>query len=269
MSAALRREQIEQDRVHPPVHQGELWAEVDGRQMFARSWTTPNPAPRVVLVHGLVVSSAYFVPTAELLAADHSVLAPDQPGFGRSDKPDRTLTVPGLAGALIEWFSAAHVGRATVVANSVGCQVAAELAMRRPDLVERLVLAAPTVEPAARTVPRIVRRWGQESKTQSRELKKLLLKDYARAGVPRAIRTLKQALTDPIEDKLPYVTVPTLVVRGTEDPICTQAWAEEVARLLPNGGLLTLPGVPHAMNFDAPEQFVDAIGPFLRPGKGR
>jgi 2-hydroxy-6-oxonona-2,4-dienedioate hydrolase len=59
--------------------------------------------------------------------------------------------------------------------------------------------------------------------------------DYADAGVGRALRTFGRALADRIEDKLPLVQAPTLVVRGARDPIVPQAWAEEVSRLLPAG----------------------------------
>jgi pimeloyl-ACP methyl ester carboxylesterase len=59
--------------------------------------------------------------------------------------------------------------------------------------------------------------------------------DYADAGVGRALGTFGHALADRIEDKLPLVQVPTLVVRGARDRIVPQAWAEEVTRLLPRG----------------------------------
>lgn len=248
----------------PASEERESFTEVAGHTMFARQWSPQETSrPPVVLIHGLVVSSSYFVPTARRIAGDRRVLAPDQTGFGRSDGPHEALSVSDLAAALIEWFRAMQLERATLIANSFGCQVATELAMRRPDLVSRLVLASPTLEPQARTVRRILRRWVKESRTQSPELKRLLVREYVRAGVPRAVGTLRRLLDDRIEDRLPYVDQPTLVVRGTADPICTQPWAQRVADTLPRGRLVTLEGAPHAMNFDAPDQFVEAISAFL------
>jgi 2-hydroxy-6-oxonona-2,4-dienedioate hydrolase len=57
--------------------------------MHARTSEDPAPEenPMVVLVHGLVVSSRYMVPAAELLAADYRVYAPDLPGFGSGCGP--------------------------------------------------------------------------------------------------------------------------------------------------------------------------------------
>ncbi|MDQ3880940.1 MAG: alpha/beta hydrolase, partial [Chloroflexota bacterium] len=63
--------------------------------------------------------------------------------------------------------------------------------------------------------------------------------------------------------KLPCVRVPTLVVRGGRDPIVPQAWAEEVARLLPRGRLVVIPGAAHAVNHDAPAALARVVLPFL------
>jgi pimeloyl-ACP methyl ester carboxylesterase len=43
------------------------------------------------------------------------------------------------------------------------------------------------------------------------------------------------AFNDRIEAKLPYMHIPTLVVRGENDPVVPQKWAQEVVELLPNG----------------------------------
>jgi pimeloyl-ACP methyl ester carboxylesterase len=87
--------------------------------------------------------------------------------------------------------------------------------------------------------------------------------DYRAAGVKQAAATLRALLHDRPEERLPHVQAPTLVVRGTDDPIVTPAWAAEVARLLPHGRLVTLPGATHAMVHDTPEPLVDAAIPFL------
>ncbi len=108
----------------------------------------------VVLVHGLVVSSRYMVPTAERLAPHCRVFAPDLPGFGGSEKPPRVLDVAGLSDAL-----------------------------------SALSLLA------------------------------IELLDYLSAGTLRSWRTFRYALDDRIEEKLPHMRVPTLVVLGSRDAI--------------------------------------------------
>jgi 2-hydroxy-6-oxonona-2,4-dienedioate hydrolase len=232
--------------------------------VFTRTWGREGGGgPVLVMVHGLVVAGSMLAPSAERLAGSVRVLAPDLPGYGRSRESAGAVSVPSLASDLLEWAAGAQVRRALWLGVSFGCQVLTEVALRRPDLVERMVLVAPTVDPTARTVPRILRRWQQESSTQSTALKRLLLADYARAGARRAAGTVRAALRDRPEQRLPHLTAPTLVVRGTADPITTAAWAQEVTRLLPRGRLVTVPEAPHAMTFDAPDALADAVRPFL------
>lgn len=100
------------------------------------------------------------------------------------------------------------------------------------------------------------------------EASRTLVADYARAGVRRAAATVRAALRDRIENRLPHLPAPTLVLRGTADPITTPAWALEVTHLLPHGRLVTVPHAPHAMSFDAPEALVDVARPFLEGQEG-
>lgn len=81
----------------------------------------------MVLVHGLVVSSRYMVPTLERLAPYHRVYAPDLPGFGKSDKPPRVLNVAELSDSLVAWMEKIGLKSAALVGNSFGCQIIADL----------------------------------------------------------------------------------------------------------------------------------------------
>jgi pimeloyl-ACP methyl ester carboxylesterase len=87
--------------------------------------------------------------------------------------------------------------------------------------------------------------------------------DYRDAGVRRVLATFRLALADPIEDKLPRLQAPTLVVRGARDPIVPQRWAEEAARRLPRGRLVVVPGAAHTMCFTSPDELARVVRPFL------
>ena len=217
----------------------------------------------VVLVHGLVVSSRYMVPTAERLAPNCRVFAPDLPGFGRSEKPPRVLDVAGLSDALSAWMGEVGLERAALVGNSFGCQIIADLAVRHPGRVERAVLQGPTMDPLGRSVPRQVGRFLIDAPREPLSLVPIELLDYLSAGTRRAWRTFRYALEDRIEEKLPHMRVPTLVVRGSRDPIAPQRWAEEATRLLPMGRLVVIPGSAHAMNYSSPLELTRVILPFL------
>jgi len=240
---------------------------VDGLRMHARV-SGDGSASRlpVVLVHGLVVSGRYMVPLMDELARTHAVYAPDLPGFGRSEGPERALGVDGLADALAAWMREAGLDRAALVGNSMGCQVITSLALRHPGLVDRVVLQGPTMDPRARGMPRHVWRFLLDAPRERPSLTLVECLDLLRAGPVRSLRTFRHALDDPVEKRLPMVRVPALVVHGSRDRISPQAWAEEVARLLPEGRLVVLSGAPHAANYSAPEAFACAVRYFLAGG---
>jgi 2-hydroxy-6-oxonona-2,4-dienedioate hydrolase len=217
----------------------------------------------VVLVHGLVVSSRYMVPTAEQLAPHCRVFAPDLPGFGRSEKPRRVLDVAGLSDALSAWMGEVGLERAALVGNSFGCQIIADLAVRHPGRVERAVLQGPTMDPLGRSVPRQVGRFLLDAPREPLSLLPIELLDYLSAGTRRAWRTFRYALEDRIEEKLPNMRVPTLVVRGSRDPIVPQRWAEEATRSLPMGRLVVIQGSAHTVNYSSPLELARVVLPFL------
>jgi 2-hydroxy-6-oxonona-2,4-dienedioate hydrolase len=239
--------------------------DVQGLRMHARVSTNLAPAagPLVVLVHGIGVSSRYMVPIAERLAPECRVYAVDLPGFGKSDKPVRVLPLPELADALAAWMRAANLDRATLLGNSFGCQVVADFAVRYPGRVAQVVLQGPTVDPQGRTVFEQLRRWRRNGRHEPRSLTWVVLRDYWDCGIRRLLKTFWHGIQDRIEEKLPQVVAPTLVVRGTRDEIVPQCWAEEATRLLPRGRLVVVPGVPHTMNYSAPLELVRVIRPFL------
>ena len=88
------------------------------------------------------------------------------------------------------------------------------------------------------------------------------MRDYWQCGLRRLIGTFRYALQDRIEEKLPYVRVPTLVVRGGKDPIVPQRWCEEAVRLLPQGRLVVIPGAGHTVNYNSPVELARVVREF-------
>lgn len=242
-----------------------VWTEVQGRKVHARVSTSAetNGRPPVVLVHGLVVSSRYLVPTGELLAKDFHVYAPDFPGFGRSEKPEGFDTVEQLAEWLIEYIDAVGLEQPAFLANSMGCQVVVEAAVRYPERLRNIVLSAPVVDRHARNVPIQIWRSFQDYPGERQPLIAVHARDYLYAGLRRFARSMQSMMSYRIEEKLPHIHDPVLVVRGQNDPIVPQCWAEEVTRLLPRGRLVVIPGAAHATNYSAPLELVRVSRKFL------
>jgi pimeloyl-ACP methyl ester carboxylesterase len=209
-----------------------------------------------------VISSRYMVPVGRLLARRHRVLAPDLPGFGWSSHPPAVLAVPALAEVLARFIELEVRGPAVVLGNSFGCQVSAQLAADRPDLVDRLILVSPTFDPHASLLRHVLRLLG-DAPRERLDLWLLQVPDYVLAGPRTIIGTLRAARRHRIERVLPHIPAPTLVVRGSRDTIVPAAWAAEAASLLPEGAAEELPGAPHASNHSAPVALAEAVERFL------
>jgi pimeloyl-ACP methyl ester carboxylesterase len=237
------------------------WTRVAGLRVHARvalDQAGPN-APAVVLVHGIGVASPYFVPTAEQLAPHFRVFAVDLPGFGLSDKPSHILDIAELADTLAAWMQTEGLERPIVLGNSVGCQIVADFAVRYPEHAACLILTGPTFDPRARSFRRQIARWLRNSRNERPSQFALSARDYWQCGVRRLAGTLRYALADRIEEKLRRVQEPTLVVRGGNDPIVPQRWAEEAARLLPRGRLAVIPGAGHTVNYNSPVELARLV----------
>jgi pimeloyl-ACP methyl ester carboxylesterase len=193
----------------------------------------------VVLVHGLGVGQRYFDPLAVQLGGE--VLRPElrEPATIEelASRLERLLDVP-----------------AAVVANSMGCQIAVALAVSRPDLVRSLALVGPTVDSRAHSVVRHLWRLGVDARYEPPRMTAIALSDYASYGAVALARQARHALDDRIEERLPAVAVPSVVIRGAHDPICPADWAREAAALLPDAGLVTVAGAGHAVHFSHPRE---------------
>jgi pimeloyl-ACP methyl ester carboxylesterase len=235
----------------------------DGYRMA--SWSTGSTAVTpVVCVHGAGTSSRPLLPLVERLGKNVETWAVDLPGFGQSSRPAEPLGLTALGEALADWLEAVELRPACLLGSSFGCQVVTEVAVRHPDRVRSLVLVGPTTDPAARTWPRTVLRWLRDSVRESPRMLPLKLADYRDCGARGVLFAFGESLRDRIEDRLPAVTVPTLVVRGERDTVVPHSWAEEVTRLVPGARLATVPNSPHMVPFREPEALAALVTEFVR-----
>ena len=240
------------------------WTMVGGIRVHARvSATQQVGRPAVVLVHGLAVSHRYLMPTAQLLAADHNVYVVDLPGFGLSGDPGPALDVTEHATALAGWLDANRLGPAVLLGNSFGCQVLVELVTREPKRCTALVLSGPTIDPHARTAARQTAGGLRDLLHEDPLQLPILARDVLDAGPTRVWGTLRAALQDPIETKLPRVTVPTLVLRGACEPVVPTRWAREATELIPDADLVELSGSPHNAVYVTAEALAAEVLRFL------
>ncbi|MBG0567356.1 alpha/beta fold hydrolase [Actinoplanes aureus] len=219
-------------------------ATVRGADLHVRQRVDSNAAaPIWVLLHGLAVSHRYLMPTAAALPG--SVFVPDLPGFGLSGTPARVLTTEQHAEVVAAWMDAVGLAGAHVLGNSFGCQIAVELAIRRPDLVASLTLVGPTVDPAAPTAFAQIRRWAHDLLSEDPHQLPMILTDFRDAGPRRVLRTLGYAVGHHIERRIPLVEAPILILRGQYDPIAPADWTAHATSLARRGSTGDLPGAAH------------------------
>jgi pimeloyl-ACP methyl ester carboxylesterase len=98
--------------------------------------------PPLVFVHG-IGNHTHYEAQIEHFSSSHRVVAPDLPGFGRSDAPERDYSIPAFAEAVAWLCDELDLHEPVVVGHSMAGAVALEVAAARPDLPSAIVLLDP------------------------------------------------------------------------------------------------------------------------------
>lgn len=114
---------------------------VDGLNVFYREAGDPE-APAVLLLHGFPTSSHMFRDLIPALAEHYHVVAPDLPGFGYSDSPDRgrfKYTFDGLAEVIDRFTDAVQLRRYAIYVFDYGAPIGFRLALRHPERITAIL----------------------------------------------------------------------------------------------------------------------------------
>jgi pimeloyl-ACP methyl ester carboxylesterase len=249
--------------------------------------------PAVLLVHGLWASSRDWIPVASALTADHRVLIPDRPGYGRSG--GGPLSMADTADRLADTLRTRSSGSAIVVGHSYGGGVAVLLAARHPTLVSGLVLAATVGRTDSRypwgrqvlawppigeatcaakllvfgwLAPRVRRVAGSSagpplrSSSTAPDTEPVEVSATWQPGLWRTAAADQRSLLremGSIETSLSRLTLPTVVVTGALDAVVSPSVAVHTAAQLEAAELVILPGTGHSVPHDAPDALVSAV----------
>ncbi|MDH3738101.1 MAG: alpha/beta hydrolase, partial [Alphaproteobacteria bacterium] len=116
-------------------------ADVDGLNIFYRE-AGPKDAPALLLLHGFPTSSHMFRDLMPALANTYRVIAPDLPGFGFSDAPDRAeyaYTFETLANVIDRFTETIVVDRFAIYVFDYGAPIGLRLALRHPERITPLI----------------------------------------------------------------------------------------------------------------------------------
>lgn len=236
--------------------------------------------PPVLLLHQTPRSWDEYRDVLPLLGERFRAIAMDTIGFGDSSKPREPDTIEVWASVAVSLLDALGIERAHLVGHHTGAVIATEIAAAFPDRVDRLVLSAsPLVDEHHRsehgetpTVDGVVRRldgghltdlWSMRAAfyPPSIDLLERFVADALKAG-DRAGEGHLVVARYRMEERLPLVQAPTLIVAPTEDPFAYPE-ARRLAERLPGSRVVDLPGGMVPAPDQLPEEFAAIVADFL------
>ena len=120
-----------------PTFPRDEWADCGGLRMHIRDWG--GSGRPVVLLHGLASTCRIWDLTAPILARDFAVIAVDQRGHGESGKPDHGYDFASVGRDAAAMLRERGIHRPVLVGHSWGADVALELAVAQPELLQGIV----------------------------------------------------------------------------------------------------------------------------------
>lgn len=225
---------------------------------------TPGPEGRVfVLVHGIGMGRVVFAELGEELSSSGRVLAIDMPGFGDSPEPGSTTSIEETAENVARFIRQEAHGPVVLVGHSMGTQVVSEVALHHPELVEALVLIAPTVNRHERTARQQSLRMVQDLVGEGPKVLLLGLWQYAKTSPLWFVNKLKFMLRHRLENICASIEAPTLLLRGETDPVCPPGWVDELAGAFPNAESRQIDGRGHEAVIKSPQPVAGMILEFI------
>jgi 3-oxoadipate enol-lactonase len=259
-----------------------LAAEASGVRI---AWERRGSGPPLLLIHGLGYGRWGWEPVVDELAQSHEVVLFDNRGIGESDAPLGPYSARMLAQDAVAVLDAAGLERAHVLGTSLGGMVALQVALDRPERVDRLVLACTMAGgESAAPMPEQTVRLMQEMPTLPREvaMRRGVENALAPGAPPATIERIMEhrlATAQPlaawlaqaaagvsfdVADRLGEIRAPTLVVTGDLDVVVDPRNSELLAAGIPGARLELLPGSGHLFFWEQPERFVEIVEDFLR-----
>jgi pimeloyl-ACP methyl ester carboxylesterase len=277
------------------------WLDIDWRRHLrscavngARvNYVELGQGPPLVFVHGLAGCWQNWLENIPYFARSHRVIAIDLPGFGDSELPQEDISMPGYGRFVDAFLGEIGVERASIVGNSMGGFIAAEVAVSHPGRVDKLALVSAagvmTVRTAELTVAKqlarsfnagsarvLARRRGL---VRRRRLRKLILNGIVRhpellqpelvyeiasgGGKPGFLDAFKAILDYDFRDRLPEIERPTLIVWGRNDRIVPVGGAYRYEQLIPNSRRVIFEETGHVPMIERPALFNRVLEDFL------
>lgn len=239
----------------------------------------------LILIEGLGTATWLWWKQVPELSRYFRVIAYDLRGAGWSDKPDEPYSIPMFADDLTGLMNALRIKQAHVLGISLGGYVAQEFALRYPQRVKRLVLCSTgpggpgAIAPSAEIITALSTPVAGENDLRDR-IALALAPGYAAAHPEDLEKMLAWRLDNPqpayayrrqllsavgwtSDGRLGQITMPTLVLAGSEDRVVPSANADILAAGIPHAEKVILQGAGHLINVEKPDEFNKEVIQFL------
>lgn len=224
----------------------------------------------LVLIHGVGMQSAAWMPQIEHFARTYRVIALDMPGHGGSDPLPEGSQLPDY----VEWcrhvIEALDLGAVNIAGHSMGALIAGGLASIHPRLVLRVALlncvfrrdaaAKSAVEARAAEilngkidVETPLARWFESHQKDVRAQVAQWLKAVDRLGYATAYAAFAGG-DDTYADRFAHIPCPLMSITGDGDPNSTPRMTQAIAEIVPNGKAITIKGHRHMVNLTAADE---------------
>ena len=245
-----------------PIQQSTKTALINSHTVFVREFGD-STNPTVVLIHGIGMSSEYFIPYAKVSARAFHVIALDLPGYGKASKPKMPLTIEALADVVVSFIQLEGISQATIIGQSMGCQIAAHVLEKAPKDCSAGVFLSPTINKYERTLLQQAFRLLQDSFREPLHSNFIALRNYARMGLRRYLITTGFMLRDAIEVTLEGVTQPILIIRGEKDPVVPRKWVTVLTSINQTITAREASGAPHLLQLHNPSEVASLTQEFI------
>ena len=242
------------------------------------AWERRGEGQPLLLIHGLGYARWGWEPVVDDLARSFDVILFDNRGIGESDVPPGPYTAAAMAADAAQVLDEAGVERAHVVGSSLGGMVAQELALSRPERVDRLVLAS--THPGATKAHPMPQRTVDlmTSGASLRQFVENALEPDPRPELVDRILEHRERTAQPFDawaaqaaagaafdagDRLGALASPTLVQTGDGDVVVDPRNSELLAELIPDARVSVFPGTGHLFFWQEPQRFVRELEEFL------
>jgi pimeloyl-ACP methyl ester carboxylesterase len=249
------------------------------------AYTRTGSGPPLVMLHGAPADSRTWQWMLPDLSRDHTVIAWDAPGFGRSSDIDETWRAAQFADALVAFITALGLQRPHLVGHSFGTMLALSLFQRHPAVPASLLLVGGYAGWAGSLAPEEVARrlemflgmadLGDAFDPQSYPG---LFTDLIPADRAGALATMMRENIRPatvraaghigaesdLRPVLPTVDVPTLVLHGEADARSPLANAQALHAAISTSQLAVLTKLGHACVVEDPEACATEVRRFVR-----